>query len=128
MSKFTVYQIDSSVDANLETMRDLMCFGSEAYKPEMIDLFRIVAEVESDDLEMVFHWMNRPGWQSDEDRVTLYRRAHSLSIGDIIYSYDDCGFHMVDREGFTKIHIDSDTKNLEERINALQERVAKLVA
>lgn len=130
MPKFTIYQINDRDDANLPVVRDLMCFGSEAYKSEMIDLFEIVAEIESDTIEMTFHWMNRPGWRNDTDRVALrkHNNARSLSIGDMVFDQANPAFYMVDSEGFTKVKIDLDMKVVNKQLKALQERVTKLIA
>jgi hypothetical protein len=128
MPKFTIYQINDRDDANLPVVRDLMCFGSEAYKSEMIDMFEIVAEIESDTIEMVFHWMNRDGWRNDSERVTLRKQARSLSIGDMVFDQANPAFYMVDHEGFTKVKMDLDMKDMGERLQALHERVTKLIA
>ena len=77
---------------------DTMMGGFKSYKPEYLQYYRPVCEIESDDLNGVFHIGN----MGPEERITRLAPMHSVSVGDIIEDTNG-SMYMVDRFGFKEL-------------------------
>jgi hypothetical protein len=80
--------------------RDVGCFGSDRWEPEMAAKFNLVAECEASNLEDVFHMGNGYG---DQSKFTKLGNMHSLSVGDLVECVDTGDVLMVDPMGWTAV-------------------------
>ena len=87
-----------SFDLEIRIQRDVKFFGSEKFTADMMPLFKLVATVEANNLDDVFHIGN-----VCRDKMNVFHQMHSISIGDIIVDQDTNKSYMVDPEGFTEV-------------------------
>jgi hypothetical protein len=95
MTKFALYQVPFENDL----IRDIR-FMNPIEIEAVSDQYELVATVEANSLEGVFHFgnMNRELFNVVGDMV-------SVSVGDIIHNLDTDETHVVDRIGFVKINM-----------------------
>ena len=113
--KFSIYQFNLSREAadrinevgfdgdlgefaaDAKIQRDVQFFGSERWEPKMASRYTLVALVEANGLDEVFHIGNGYG---DQDKIERLDRMHSLSVGDLVECHDTGDVLMCDPEGW----------------------------
>jgi len=102
---YHVYQIVSlkeSCKEKKQAWREVLFDGAEGYKPELMEFYDHVADVDATNLDQIFMIMNR--WEpSDEALVTRHAPLHSLSVGDVLIDSKTGQASMVNPCGFAEI-------------------------
>lgn len=98
----TIYQINTQIGQNAIDAKRKLMFGSEDFTPDMLQYFRAVAEVHTDDLEKAFEATNIPTGII----VDKIWQMSSSSVGDIFSK--DGRFYMVDDFGFEELRLFND--------------------
>lgn len=98
----TIYQINTQIGQNAIDAKCKLMFGAEDFTPDMLQYFRAVAEVHTDDLEKAFEATNI----STGIIVDKIWQMSSSSVGDIFGC--DGRYYMVDNFGFTELKLFND--------------------
>jgi hypothetical protein len=98
----TIYQINTQIGQNAIDAKRKLMFGPEDFTPDMLQYFRAVAEVHTDDLEKAFEATNIPTGII----VDKIWQMSSSSVGDIFSK--DGRFYMVDDFGFEELRLFND--------------------
>lgn len=94
---------DNAADKYSKVRAHLDCslLGSERFKPEYFAEYKLVAYIEAEGLEDVFHVGN----MGPESAIERHAPMHSLSVGDIVVDPDDGEAFMVNGCGFGDIEL-----------------------
>jgi len=90
---YALYQVPFENDL----IRDIR-FMNPLQIEEVSDQFELVATVEADSLDQVFHYGNMK-----RSKFNVVGEMVSVSVGDIIHNLDTDETHVVDNYGFIKI-------------------------
>lgn len=95
MTKFALYQVPFENDL----IRDIR-FMNPIEIEAVSDQYELVATVEANSLEGVFHFGNMK-----REMFNVVGDMVSVSVGDIIHNLETDETHVVDRIGFVKINM-----------------------
>lgn len=100
-TQIDAYNAGTSVPA-LEAKIKLSIRGSKNFTPDMLQYYKAVADVHTNDLEKAFEATNIP----TDIKVDRFCKMHSASVGDIFAR--DGRFFMVDPFGFNELRLFTD--------------------